>query len=340
MSKHFKHKAPVEHMNDAVGIARPALDPDQLDAVIDKSRYGRDPSGAGEGVMVKGVRYPLNKVINIAPELVVRVFKGNKRKSPVKVEELADSIVSSGRGRNNEPALVRPMPDGQGFELIKGSRRLAAVNLINDQGLASQAVRFHCIVKEMDDREATLEAALENLKREDLSPWEMADQLNELLISGACGSVEELIPHLPVTGKRNPDRTLAYYYLNPAKIAPAVRAVIDEDAPVRLYDIQTLKKSLTSLEKANRLDGFVSHLHEHFSKGSMSVGEVQIEVGLYNNETPKTEKGSAEIQDASGKVLATIRHGKTGGASIALKKDVPQEKISAVLEAIQAILNQ
>lgn len=330
MSKRFKSKAPVSHLNEL----------DKLDSVIDRSRYGAtEARSEGSTVTVKGVRYALNKVVDIPPELVHRMFSGNKRRRPNKVEELADSIVSSGRGRNNEPALVRPTSDLQGFELIKGSRRLAATSLINDQGMTDYPVRFHCIIKEMDDKEATLEAALENLKREDLSPWEMADQLNALLETGVCANAEELLPHLPVTGKRKPDRTLAYYYLNPAKIDTRVRTVIDEDETVRLSDILTLKKALTKLGDSNRLDAFVSHLTEHFSPASLTAAEVLNELNTFVGHETEQERAPVKIKNEDGKVMATFKHNRAGGASIAVAKEVPDEKLEEVLAAVSKILN-
>ena len=79
------------------------------------------------------------------------------------LEELARSIATRGV---IQPVVVRPLGDGR-YQLVAGERRWRA----------SQRARIHeipAIVRQLDDREVTALALIENLQREDLNPVEEA----------------------------------------------------------------------------------------------------------------------------------------------------------------------
>ena len=84
--------------------------------------------------------------------------------------------------RPSAPANVRPRPAG-GYELIGGHRRTRAARLA---GLATAWV----IVTEASDEEARTLALLDNLQREDLSPWEEGEGYVHL--SGTGMTIEEI----------------------------------------------------------------------------------------------------------------------------------------------------
>ncbi|MBR5428370.1 MAG: ParB/RepB/Spo0J family partition protein [Clostridia bacterium] len=72
-----------------------------------------------------------------------------------------------------QPILVRPVSDGS-YRIVAGERRYrAAVNA----GLKSVPV----IVKVLSDRDAALIALIENLQREDLTPFEEAEGIKKLM---------------------------------------------------------------------------------------------------------------------------------------------------------------
>ncbi|MEG0914097.1 MAG: ParB/RepB/Spo0J family partition protein, partial [Oscillospiraceae bacterium] len=89
---------------------------------------------------------------------------------PYKVEnnedmtELVESIKLRGLLHS---ALVRPNPDGEGYQMIAGHRRKMAFELagINE---------IPCIIREMDDDEAVLAMVDSNLQRERILPSEKA----------------------------------------------------------------------------------------------------------------------------------------------------------------------
>ncbi len=94
-----------------------------------------------------------------------------RRFDEAEIENLAVSIRASGI---LQPILVRPAPDGDGFEIVAGERRWRA----------AQRARLHTVpilVRELSDAQ-TLELALvENIQREDLTPIEEAEGYRRLI---------------------------------------------------------------------------------------------------------------------------------------------------------------
>lgn len=85
------------------------------------------------------------------------------------LDELAASIAARGM---IQPVVVRPLGDNR-YQLVAGERRWRA----------SQRARVHeipAIVRQLDDREVTALALIENLQREDLNPVEEARAYQKL----------------------------------------------------------------------------------------------------------------------------------------------------------------
>lgn len=81
------------------------------------------------------------------------------------LDELASSIAARGLV---QPILVRPAPDGRGWQLVAGERRWRA----------SQRAGLHqipAIVRELDDSETFTIALVENIQRQDLTAIEEAE---------------------------------------------------------------------------------------------------------------------------------------------------------------------
>lgn len=76
-------------------------------------------------------------------------------------------------GGNVEPILVRPASDSAGYEICFGFRRVAACEFL---GLPVKA-----IIASLSDVEMLRYRLVENLAREDLSPWAKARQVIELI---------------------------------------------------------------------------------------------------------------------------------------------------------------
>jgi ParB family chromosome partitioning protein len=85
------------------------------------------------------------------------------------LEELAASIAMRGV---IQPVIVRPLPAG-GYQLVAGERRWRAAQ-------KAQLHEIPAIIRELDEREVTALALIENLQREDLNPVEEARAYHRL----------------------------------------------------------------------------------------------------------------------------------------------------------------
>jgi len=88
-------------------------------------------------------------------------------------EELADLEASLRVNGLLQPITVRPAPNGTGYELIAGERRLRAATRLG-------WTEIHALVKPVDDKTLLVLAMIENLQRADLDPIEEADGYQRL----------------------------------------------------------------------------------------------------------------------------------------------------------------
>jgi ParB family chromosome partitioning protein len=88
-----------------------------------------------------------------------------------KLSELADSIRAQGVV---QPVVVRPLDEGEGFELIAGERRWRAAQIA---GLE----RIPAVVREVSDEVSVAMSLIENIQRENLNPLEEAAALRRLI---------------------------------------------------------------------------------------------------------------------------------------------------------------
>lgn len=87
------------------------------------------------------------------------------------LQELADSIRAQGLV---QPILVRPLGDGEQFEIVAGERRWRAAQIAGLQEISS-------VVRRVPDKAAIAMALIENIQREDLNPLEEALALDRLI---------------------------------------------------------------------------------------------------------------------------------------------------------------
>lgn len=124
----------------------------------------------------------------LIPLKSIDVPPGNRDSiDPVKLQGLADTMRESGQ---LAAVIVRPAAKKGRFELIAGERRLRAAELLKWKEIEAKEVQA-------DDGRARELHAIENLQREDLTPWEEARKLAELAGSNRHAiRVEELAARL------------------------------------------------------------------------------------------------------------------------------------------------
>jgi ParB-like partition proteins len=98
-------------------------------------------------------------------------YQPRKRFEATDLKELQDSIGSNGL---LQPITVRRAPNGNGFELIAGERRLRACTNLGWKEIPA-------IIKDVNDQALLTYALIENLQRADLDPIEEAEGYQQLL---------------------------------------------------------------------------------------------------------------------------------------------------------------
>jgi ParB family chromosome partitioning protein len=125
------------------------------------------------------------------------------------LEELVASIERVGV---LEPLLVRRAETG--YEIISGERRYRASR-------AAELAEVPCIVMDIDDQQALEIALIENLQRQDLSPFEEADGLQALIDQYG-------FTHDEVAERVSKSRTSVTECLRLTDMPPHVRAILQE----------------------------------------------------------------------------------------------------------------
>ncbi|MHB8368249.1 MAG: ParB/RepB/Spo0J family partition protein [Leptospirales bacterium] len=122
-----------------------------------ESLYGNDDSGGA---------IPSSKIA--VAEIKPNPFQPRKTFSPESLEELAESI---GRHGLLHPVIVVKRNDQ--FTLVSGERRLRAAEKLGWK-------EIEAVIREFTDQELLEIALVENLKRSDLNPLEIAEGLDQL----------------------------------------------------------------------------------------------------------------------------------------------------------------
>lgn len=107
----------------------------------------------------------LERIYDI-PLSEIRPFKNHPYGIRLHTPDMMDLVDSIQRlGYNFENAVVRPHPDGKGYEMITGHRRQKALEL---NGIS----KIKAVVRDLSDDDATIYMVDSNIKREDVLPSE------------------------------------------------------------------------------------------------------------------------------------------------------------------------
>lgn len=107
----------------------------------------------------------LERIYDI-PLSEIRPFKNHPYGIRLNSPDMMDLVDSIQRlGYNFENAVVRPHPDGKGYEMITGHRRQKALEL-------SGIFTIKAVIRDLSDDDATIYMVDSNIKREDVLPSE------------------------------------------------------------------------------------------------------------------------------------------------------------------------
>ncbi len=190
-----------------------------------------------------------------AVTLPIDEIQPNKDQPRKQFDEEALSELSASIAQHGvlQPLLVRPMPHG-GYQIVAGERRFRASRMA---GLTE----VPAVIREMDDRQASELAMIENLQREDLNPMEEALGYQTLMESYHLTQEETA----KIVNKSRPAVANALRLLNlPKEVAEMVaagrlsaghaRAVLSfEDADTMLEMAQLAVKKDASVREIERL---------------------------------------------------------------------------------------
>jgi len=138
-------------------------------AAAPSAQPAQQPTTAAGEAAPRGAREGLQQL----PVAEIRPNPYQPRKE-FKPEELADLEASLKATGLLQPITVRRAPNGQGYELIAGERRLRAASRIG-------WTEIPAIVRDIDDRMLGTLALAENLQRVDLNPVEEAEGYQRLI---------------------------------------------------------------------------------------------------------------------------------------------------------------
>jgi ParB family chromosome partitioning protein len=141
---------------------------------------------------------------------------------PERLRELMASIEQHGVMQNLvvRPEPRRPLTD---YEVVCGSRRLAAVALLVKEGRLAPDVTLPCRIRELGDLELLHLATVENMQRQDLTPLEEADAFARMIDLGDDGETIAAVTGLSL---RTVNQRLALHH----RLAPAARCALEDRA--------------------------------------------------------------------------------------------------------------
>lgn len=233
------------------------------------------------------------------------------------LEELADSIRVQGVV---QPIVVRPLSQGDKYEIIAGERRWRASQLAGLDEVPA-------VVRQLDDQSAMCLALIENIQREDLNPMEQARALSRLMrefemtheaVADAVGrsrsSVTNLLRLLDLS-----DRVKEMVEHGEIEMGHG-RALLTLSAAEQLEVAQKIVKQGLSVRATEALVRRLQTPHQHNRKPGPSAD-------------PDIKRLENTLSERLGAVVA-IQHSKSGKGSFLVKYNSLDE-LEGILEHIK-----
>lgn len=124
-------------------------------------------------------------------ERIVEIPLSAIRSSPYQTrggvdQDYLDGLAASIADNNlSTPVIVRPIGDQGGYELVCGENRCDAFRLLKRENIPA-------IIRNMNDCEAAILLAADNLQRRDLTDWEICQTINMLRTNGFAKTDQEV----------------------------------------------------------------------------------------------------------------------------------------------------
>ena len=201
---------------------------------------------------------------------------------PNELAELEASLKANGL---LQPIVVRPRPNGDGFELIAGERRLRAATKIGWEDIPA-------VVKDIDDQMLLTLALVENLQRSNLNPIEEAVAYQRLISDFTL--TQQQIAEL--VGK---DRTTVANILRLLSLPESVRRIL-QDGHITLGHARALlaisdERALTALANEIVANGMtVRDVEERARAGQAPRSRPRARRGSTKTETPAAVRRAGE----------------------------------------------
>lgn len=242
---------------------------------------------------------------------------------PEALKELKESIMQKGVV---QPITVRRKPDGEGYELISGERRLRAAT---DAGFTE----IPAYVLDVKTNRDMIEIALiENIQRKNLNPIEIARGYQRL--ADECGLTQEEIAQ-----RVNKDRTTVTNFIRLLKLPPEIQESIRNESVSMGH-----ARALLSVDDPE----IQLELWKLIVEQQLSVRRVEELANKINKQKKKSVK-KKESKSASEKILdiaeaenkmrgrlgtkVKIRHSKKGSGEIVIEY-YSAEELERILELI------
>lgn len=202
----------------------------------------------------------------------------------LRLEELAQSIKANGV---LQPVLVRPAPDGNGYQLIAGERRFLAAGMAGRTSVPA-------FVRQASRKEMLEFALIENLQREDLNPIEEAQAYQRM-------ATEFDLTQEQIAQRVGKDRATVSNTLRLLNLSPAVQDLVSRGTLTTGH-----ARCLLSIETASDQEAFANEV----VKRGLSVRQVEELMALRRQKrgrvTPRRHRVHPTLADWEDKLRRTF----------------------------------
>jgi ParB family chromosome partitioning protein len=242
-------------------------------------------------------------------------YQPRREFDPAALQELAHSIRAQGVV---QPIVVRPLPDGEQYEIIAGERRWRAAQL-------AELDEIPAIVRDIPDEMAVAVALIENIQREDLNPLEEASAFKRL--------TEEFgMTHQAVAEAVGRSRVGVSNLMRLLDLAPAVKAHIARGELEMGH-----ARALLALDEAAQGEAAARVVAQGLTVRQTEALVRRMQAGDTRREAPAEDPNVRRLQeDLADRLGAAVRieHGQKGKGRLVIRYNSLDE-LDGILEHIR-----